>query len=256
MWNDRGGPAMTVMAKAGSWLTWQEGMQTSQLVPRGPSSQGGCSRTLGGAFCCGGAEGRTGEGVQTSQPSRVLLPPQEASTGSLLRWSQSEITRNSTQCQLSVGLWKLHFSPKLTLSRVGQGSCLRPLHTKGKHPWNLLFTQPQIRELTPEPLFAWVEKKYTFLTWSATREKKDPLEACPFDGDVSLQWPEPPAAPYPPPAPASWENPHCTRPASPPHIQVQFIPEGNVLVHERPKRTRNPNISTHCISLKSCSPLT
>lgn len=76
---------MTIMAKAGSWLTWQEGMQPSQLVRRGPSSQGGCSRTLRGAFCCRGAGGRTGEGVQPFQPSQVLLLPREASMGFFLR---------------------------------------------------------------------------------------------------------------------------------------------------------------------------
>ena len=84
-----------------------------------------------------------------SQTSQVLPSPQEANTGSPLKLLQAELVRNLLQHQPSAGLRKPHFSPKLTSTRAEQGSCLPRLHGEGKYPWNLLFTQRQIRELTP-----------------------------------------------------------------------------------------------------------
>lgn len=83
-----------------------------------------------------------------SQTSPALPPPWEANTGSPL----PTITVRTDQKVIatpSAGLGKWHFSPKPTLSRAEQGTCLLRLHGKGKYPWNLLFTQQQIKDLTP-----------------------------------------------------------------------------------------------------------
>lgn len=80
--------------------------------------------------------------------ARCSRCPRKPTRDRLLNYYSRKLSE-TLQRQTSAGLRKPRFPPKLTLSQARQGTCLPHSHSEGTYSWNLLFTQLQIRELTP-----------------------------------------------------------------------------------------------------------